>query len=52
MLEIPFILKWIKTLRLISLFFAVIYNIMFFVSIFYFFYLADAEEKDLLEDQG
>jgi len=52
MFEIPFILKWIKGFRLISLFAAVIYNLLFLVSIFDFFYLADVEEKDLLEDQG
>lgn len=52
MYEIPFVLKWIKPFRILSLISAITYNILFMGSVFDFFYVADVEEKDLLEDQG
>lgn len=52
MFEVPMVLRVIKPFRVLSLFSAVAYNILFLGSVLDFFYLADVEEKDLLEDQG
>lgn len=50
--EFPPLLRWIKPLRLLSLSGAIVYNVLYLGSVFDFFYLADIEEDDLLEDQG
>lgn len=52
MFEIPPLLRLLKPFRLLSLASSIVYNVLFFGSVLDFFYLADVEEKDLLEDQG
>jgi len=52
MFEVPWILKYIKPVRTLSLASAVIYNILFLGSVADFFYTALAEKKEDLEDGG
>ena len=52
MFEIPSLLKFIKPFRVLSLFSAIVYNIMFLGSIADFFYIAQAEDKNDFEDEG
>lgn len=52
MFEVPWILKYIKPLRTLSLASAVIYNTLFLGSVADFFYTALAEKKEDLEDGG
>lgn len=52
MFEVPFILKYIKPFRILSLWSAIIYNIMFFGSVADFFYLDEVEDKSDFEDKG
>jgi hypothetical protein len=52
MSEGPWILKYIKPVRPLSLASAVIYNILFLGSVADFFYTALAEKKEDLEDGG
>jgi len=49
MFEVPWILKYIKPLRTLSLASAMIYNLLFLSSIADFFYIALAEKKEDLE---
>lgn len=48
--EIPPILKFMKPLRFMSLMGAIIYTIFFLASIADFVYVADIEDKDLLDN--
>jgi len=50
--EIPTLLKFFKPVRVLSLYSAIIYNIMFIGSIADFFYIIDAEDKTNFEDEG
>lgn len=50
--EVPWILKYIKPLRTLSLASAIIYNTLFLGSVADFFYIALAEKKEDLEDGG
>jgi len=52
MFEIPAVLTFIKPFRILSLFSAIVYNIMFIGSIADFFYIGQAEDKSDFEDEG
>lgn len=50
MFEIPPILRFVKPFRILSLLSAITYNILFVGTVIDFFYFAQVEEKDLLEE--
>lgn len=52
MFEIPMLLRLIKPFRVLSLFSAIFYNLLFIGSIADFFYIAEAEDKNNFEDEG
>jgi len=52
MFEIPFVLRWIKPFRVVSLMSAIIYNILFMGSVVDFFVVTNFEDEDTIEEDG
>lgn len=52
MFEVPFVLRWIKPFRVLSLMSAIAYNILFLGSVVDFFVVTDFEDEDTIEEDG